>query len=154
LAVEQQKLLSHDRPATYSNREYGELRSALELTPSQVPAWQKLLETEHAWAELHLAKPEDAVNQSVLERDATHLAHLRADVAHMQARMAAVRDLYTVFTADQKLIFDDFHAVLMAGRRGLQRGPLRSVASCTAGPSWRKEAERRSVGWRTDAGLE
>lgn len=128
LATEQHKLLDHDHPASYPDQEYGELQVALGLTPSQAQAWQRLLDSEHAWAEFHLDTPVDEVNKGVLERDEIHLVHLQADIMHMKARIAAVKGLYAVFTPAQKRIFDDFHAVIPVGRSGFRRGTLESVS--------------------------
>jgi hypothetical protein len=124
LATEQHKLLDHDHPATYPDREYGDLRAALGLTPSQTPAWQRLLDSEHAWAALHLDSPVDEMTKGVLERDEIHLAHLQADVTHMKARVSAVKGLYAIFTPAQKRLFDDFHAVMPVGRRGIRHRAL------------------------------
>ncbi len=88
------------------------LKVELKITPAQENAWQAFAaktrqRTDAMIARHEQRKPEpQAANLTAPERMAQHTERMKQRIAGMEARTAAVKDLYAVLTPEQKTIAD------------------------------------------------
>ncbi|MEO7726112.1 MAG: Spy/CpxP family protein refolding chaperone [Burkholderiales bacterium] len=101
------------------------LKVELKITPAQENAWQAFSTKTRQRTDAMIARHEqrkaqpEATNQTAPERMAQHTERMKQRIAGMEARTAAVKDLYAVLTPEQKAIADkQFSRGSRHGRHG------------------------------------
>lgn len=95
------------------------LHAALKLGPDQEVAWIKLMDSQPKMAKMSKDKPDSSAKLTTPERAEMMLEHMKEHQTQMTEHVDAMKDFYAVLTPEQKKSFDDFHANIQGGKRGM-----------------------------------
>lgn len=103
--------------ADYMAQHQKKLHAALKLTADQEAAWAKLTATAQPMAKGGPAMSDDWAKLTTPERADRMLERMKMRQAQQTEHVAALKEFYAVLTAEQKKVFDDFHANMRDGMR-------------------------------------